>query len=425
MQNYKLLFPALFMVCCSLLPLKGQNHTQSPYSRFGIGELAPESFGMQLGMGNLGIGFRQNNTPSLMNPASYTAQDSVSFILHFGGSSRYSRFSSNSLTEKDWTVNLNHIVFSFPIISKRWYSVLGLTPYSSTGYNLIQYGQPDPDLGTTVDYRNEGNGGLNRLVWGHGVQYGNLSVGVNLSWLFGTISHKNSTSFPFDANTLSIISTRELLTKGFHFQAGAQYSHSWGDGNRLTGGLTYEAANKLSVKETMLNTFINSQGYHDTISYFKDRKQSIRLPQAVGIGIFFNHKDQWLAGIDYSYRSWSDADFFFSNDTLSNAGKISFGAQFVPIGQRSVRSRYYQRVAYRFGAYLSDSYFTVRGEKPNNVGVTAGLGLPFRQDRSMFNISYSFETRGTKNKNLVRENLHIVSISLSLYDFWFLKRKWD
>ena len=425
MQTYKKLFPALFLLCYSLLPIAGQNHTQSPYSRFGIGELAPESYGMQLGMGYLGIGFRQNNVPSLMNPASYTEQDSVSFILHFGGSSRYSRFSSGSSTEKDWTVNLNHILFSFPIMSKRWNSVLGLLPYSSVGYNLIRYGRPDPELGTTVDYLNQGDGGINRLLWGHGVSIGNFSVGANLSWLFGTLSYKNTTSFPFDANALTIISTRELQAKGFHFQAGAQYTHSWGEKNRLTAGLTFEPANRLRVREAMLSTFSSYEGYHDTISYAKGKKHSIRLPQALGIGLFYNYQDQWLVGVDYSYRKWSGTDFFFSNDTLSNAGKISFGAQFVPVGQRGVRSRYYQRIAYRLGAYLSDSYFTVQGEKPKNLGITAGVGLPFRQDRSMCNISYSFETKGTQSKNLIRENLHIVSISVSLFDFWFLQRKWD
>ena len=425
MQKSKYVLYFILLVCVSVQTISAQNHTKSPYSRFGIGDIGTEAIGMQTGMGNIGAGFRYRNAPSISNPASYSTQDTLSFIAHFGGFSRFTKSNSFTDSDKDWTVNLNHLIFSYPLLNNRWYSIMGIMPYTSVGYNLVQYGEPDLELGTTVDRHNKGNGGLNRLIWGHSFMFGNLSLGANVSWLFGTLSYENITSFPFDANAVSVLRINDLKTRGFHFNTGAQYTHKINEKNSITGGLTYEIANKLKVQETSLISYNNTAGYMDTVSYIKNQKKTITLPSGFGIGAFYNNDERWFLGLDYSFRKWSDADLFFSNEDLSNVGKISVGAQYIPLGQRGIRNKYYQRVSYRAGAYLSESYFSLQGEKPKQYGLTVGLGLPFRRDNSVMNIAYSLESRGTDKKNLLHERIHIVSINVSLYDFWFLKRKWD
>ena len=54
------------------LPLWAQNNTNSPYTRFGYGELADRSFGAGRAMGGVGYGLRSSKQINPLNPASYS-----------------------------------------------------------------------------------------------------------------------------------------------------------------------------------------------------------------------------------------------------------------------------------------------------------------------------------------------------------------
>ena len=64
------------------LPLWAQNNTNSPYTRFGYGELADRSFGAGRAMGGVGYGLRSSKQINPLNPASYSCMDSLhSFLI--------------------------------------------------------------------------------------------------------------------------------------------------------------------------------------------------------------------------------------------------------------------------------------------------------------------------------------------------------
>ena len=68
-----------------LLPLMAQNNTNSPYTRFGYGDLGERSFGAGRAMGGVGYGLRSPKQINPMNPASYSCMDSLTFLFDFGG----------------------------------------------------------------------------------------------------------------------------------------------------------------------------------------------------------------------------------------------------------------------------------------------------------------------------------------------------
>ena len=74
-----LLSVALFV--WATISIMAQSGTNSPYSQFGLGLLADQSSGFSRGMNGLGIGFREHNQVNYLNPASYSAIDSLSFIF--------------------------------------------------------------------------------------------------------------------------------------------------------------------------------------------------------------------------------------------------------------------------------------------------------------------------------------------------------
>ena len=57
-----------------------QSGTNSPYSQYGIGDMADEGVGFNKGMGGVGYGFRKGNEVNPLNPASYASIDSVTMI---------------------------------------------------------------------------------------------------------------------------------------------------------------------------------------------------------------------------------------------------------------------------------------------------------------------------------------------------------
>ena len=86
--------------------------------------------------------------------------------------------------------------------------------------------------------------------------------------------------------------------------------------------------------------------------------------------------------------------------------------------------KYWNTVAYRFGANYDSGYLTVSDTKIDSYGVSAGLGLPFsKNSSSMLNLTYSYGKEGTLDNNLIIDNIHKLSLNLSLNGRWFQKKK--
>jgi hypothetical protein len=86
---------------------KAQNNTNSPYSKFGIGDLANTSYGRNTAIGGTGIGIRDQFFLNLKNPASLTAIDTLSFLFETGVSGAYTSSSTSNATENilQWQLN--------------------------------------------------------------------------------------------------------------------------------------------------------------------------------------------------------------------------------------------------------------------------------------------------------------------------------
>lgn len=79
----KKIFAAAILLTISLNSL-AQSGTNSPYSQFGLGTLAPQSTGFNRGMNGLAYGFHEHNQINHQNPASYSSLDSLTFIFDAG-----------------------------------------------------------------------------------------------------------------------------------------------------------------------------------------------------------------------------------------------------------------------------------------------------------------------------------------------------
>ena len=118
----------------SAVLMMAQNNANSPYTRYGYGQLEDDCFSRSQAMGGTSIGMRTKNSINTNNPASYSSIDSTSFIFEMGVSGLLSNFRSGNTQNTSFTGNLDYIALQSPIT--KWMGLsAGLIPYSYVGYN--------------------------------------------------------------------------------------------------------------------------------------------------------------------------------------------------------------------------------------------------------------------------------------------------
>ncbi len=204
-------------------------------------------------MGGIGIALRDNNHINYLNPASYTAIDSMSFLFDFGIMGNYTYTESNIGNDPFYGMSMDHLALSFPI-TKWWGASIGVLPYSKVGYSIKEVYDDDINIGLT-DYLYTGNGGVNQLYLGTAVSlFKNLSLGVNFKYLFGSIDLSRSVGFPTQ-NTRSFTEVQSTtIIDDFIVDLGLQYSHDFNEKYNLTLGVIFDNKTSVSAENRVLKT---------------------------------------------------------------------------------------------------------------------------------------------------------------------------
>ena len=121
-KRYKVL--CIFLIALSI-GVSGQNYSNNPYTRFAIGDLMNDGFAYNSSLGGSSFGLRPSNQVNYLNPASYTAQDTLSFLFHAGLNGRMSYLSTSQ--EKDRP--MHPLTISDPLSAGSAAPPSGLLPY--------------------------------------------------------------------------------------------------------------------------------------------------------------------------------------------------------------------------------------------------------------------------------------------------------
>lgn len=394
--------------------LSAQNGTNSPYTRFGYGELSNNTNGAQSAMGGLSIATRSNRSINASNPASYTSIDSLTFMFDIGGSLFGTTFQENTGRRSHVNGNLEYITLQFPITKYLGFSA-GILPYSSVGYSLSQSDSIEqavnPGVGNTqVRYTKSfsGNGGVTQVYGGVSAElFKRLSLGVNVYYMFGTINHYRQLGLA--TNYISVTENSSLQVRDVRFRYGLQYYDVIAQKHAFTLGAVYEHKSKLNGSyERIVST------YNDTL--LASSKDDFDLPGLIGGGIHYTYDKRISVGVDYHYQMWSDARYYGVTDSLKNRTRLAIGAEYVhnPLGRR-----YIDRMAFRVGGSISNSYLSMQQSK--DYSVTMGIGFPLRSSKSMINTSFEYYKRGSKA--LLQEDQFKFTLSVNINETWFFKRK--
>lgn len=420
---------AALMVMSIGLNAKSNNSsgTSSPYSRYGVGTRYGYSFGRSEAMGGIGIGLRNPFQVNVGNPASYTAIDSMTFLMEFGINSRFADYKTSDQQHGRNDINFNYLAFSFPL-KKWWATAFGILPYSEKGYSIESLQETDNLLAATTI---SGNGTLSKVFWGNGFKIGNdLSIGVNAWYLFGNLNDSYYLYFPTDAASYDYLLGNSLRAYNFGFTLGAQYTFKTKQKNLWTVGATFEPKNSMNTKyiiheeRALFRSSSTTSPIIDTLQHVVSRSNGLTLPLTIGAGVSYTYKNKFTWGADVYHQNWKDSKFLGeSYDYFANSTRYSTGLEYLP-DEFSIKS-YWDRAQYRFGAFYDNSYLSVNGHKIKGYGMTMGIGLPMSRSRSTLNISAELGKMGTTDYNLIKENYVKITFQLLLHDRWFMKRKFD
>lgn len=402
-----------------------QSGTNSPYSQYGLGILADQSQGFSRGMNGAGLGLRMGNAVNTLNPASYSSIDSLTMIFDMGISAHRTNFKEGQVKVNAQNSNFDYIVGSFRLFPK-FGVAFGLLPYTNMGYKYTVPKYLDNTNGTVTETY-EGDGGLHKFLVGFGWQATKqLSVGANVSYLWGTLEHGMSTSSTTYVN--SIERSYSVKVTNYAVDLGVQWHQQLNKEDALTIGGTVGIGHKLGADPTCM---VVNASTADTTSYTV--ANGLSIPMTYAVGAAWTKGRKWVVDADFSFENWgsldfpaldSDGKYALRNGLLKNRYLVRAGADYVP---NVMDRRFLNRVHYRFGAGYSTPYYNINGKNgPSEFSVSAGFGIPLQNsynNRSFLNVSAQFVH--TSAKDMIRENTFRLNVGLTFNERWFAKWKID
>ena len=399
-----------------------QNNTNSPYTRYGYGDLSDQSFGNSKAMGGIAFGLRDGAQINPLNPASYTAIDSLTFLFEGGVSLQNMNISGSGVKLNAKNSSFDYLAMQFRL-HPRIAMGIGLLPFSNVGYSVSD---SKVDNGVSQTRSFTGDGGLHQLYGGIGVKVlKNLSLGVNASYFWGDITRTRTIIYPATSESYSYIQQMGVSISDYKLDFGTQYTLDFNKKHSMTIGAVFSPKHKLNNDYTVTTQVSTTNS--------NNLDATLELPNTFGVGFTYNYDKRLTVGADYSLQQWSKTKFgvntsddavredFNETYTYCNRHKVSVGAEYIP---NLMGRSYLSHIKYRLGAYYTTPYYKIGGkEATREYGVTAGFGLPVPRSRSILSISGQFVRISGQESAFVNENIFRVSIGLTFNERWFFKRR--
>lgn len=439
----------------------------SPFSRYGLGDIYPSQNIATRGMGGVSAAYVNDQALNTVNPASYSA---LKFVQLYGGSrgglisydigismdARTLRNSALGETYKSTNLLPSYLQFGVPLSSKADFKkrgaalVFGLRPLTRIHYSIADSSTNSAYIKSTLY---EGNGGLNQVFVGFAKRFNNLSLGVNAGYGFGSkeistrIALQNDSVHYYKSNSaLNTDFWGTFVTPGITYtiklneikkKANSTYSEAYF--LRLGASATLNYSLKATT-DTLQETFeYNSSGGTtsiDTVLNSGGIQGNIKVPSTYNAGFMLSKKymiggvavaNKWSIGADFSTAKWTDFRYYGKPDQLVNSWMLRAGGEFVP---SLTSTSFFSRSTYRLGVYTGKDYINADGNEYKVRALTMGFGFYVKKysnydnNSTFVNTALEFGKRGSSVNN-ISENFFKLSVGLSLADLWFTRRKYE
>ncbi|RYY53980.1 MAG: hypothetical protein EOO09_16065 [Chitinophagaceae bacterium] len=453
----RILRPAL-LVTAVLGSASAFSQDNSPYSRYGLGDLVPSTPVNTRGMGGVAAAYVDPYGTSInfANPATYGSFwalktpnsrkiDQGRAVLDIG-----LNFENRTLREPNTVTKFrasnalfSHVQVGVPL-KPNWGLSFGLRPMTRISYKQISSYRSAID--STVNL-NTGDGGSYLGTIGTGAKFrlnakNQVSVGVNGGYLFGKKENSRRRSILNDS--LSYTSgnyATNVSYGGLYFNLGLQYEMLLNTKKQIY--LTFGAygnvkQNLRASTDDIIETYYYDESVGnpriDSVSVKSNQKGDITWPSQITGGLMLEKRfnglkeASWKIGVDVGQANWSQyRSYGLADPNVTDKWEVKVGGEITPIPNKN----YFSRISYRAGVNFGPDYLRIVGREVPMFGATLGLGLPVgnyspqgRTQATFVNLAFEYLRRGT-NDSPLKDNMFRISAGFSLSDIWFVKRKYD
>ncbi|HEY6504877.1 MAG TPA: hypothetical protein VIZ28_12930 [Chitinophagaceae bacterium] len=454
--TFRILFSLILIALFS--PAFSQDN--SPYTRYGMGDIVPSTNVNSRGMGGISAGYNDFLSINFNNPASYGSFQAIKevrsnklrfgrAILDLGVNLENRTLRDPKITESFTASNalFSHLQVGVPL-KVNWGLSFGLRPVTRISY-LIDRSERiyDPNTNLPIDsvntlYKGDGGSYMATMGIGHRISINlkqSISFGVNTGYIFGRQDYSARRSFVNDSVEYKAGNFQTKTNFGsLFFNMGMQYQVSLDSTLVLTFGAFGNLKHKFNATQDMIReTYISTLAGNltiDSVFHQNDLEGEIEYPSSLTAGFTLKREAQalkggWMIGVDFNQGKWSEYRFYGQTDSVIDKWELRLGGEIRP-SYSAGRKSYLGNVIYRAGFFFGRDYIKVKDQLPV-WGTTLGLGLPIlSQNRfspgqvTMVNLAFEFIRRGNNN-NLLTDNMFRISIGFSLSDFWFNKKKYE
>ena len=336
----------------------------SPYSRYGLGDLTPNQNIINRAMGGIAAGYSDFQTVNFVNPASYgnlsylgpnvlrqnpAAQRNTIFDFGIEVDNRTLKSINPPAKFSATNIIISYIQLGLPIKLKKankkgiFLGVdFGLRPVSKVNYKILNIERKAGIDSLATLY--EGSGGVNEASIGAGLRIKNFNIGFNSGYRFGTKSYSTKLSFLND--TVSYYrsnSSSKANFGGIFLNVGTQYEIKFKNTSTLRLGASTSLTQKLNGSQDIVRETVSYSADGEVFrvdSVFKSTQDgSVSYPSNWGAG--FTYQDSaghWQFGVDYEKSNWGGYKFFGQPDLVQNTWKIRAGAEYSPAGYAIIKN---------------------------------------------------------------------------------------
>ena len=430
--------------------LFAQAQENSPYSRYGIGDLVPAQSISSRSMGGISAGVvdifpigKSVTSLNLNNPAALGNLRST--IFDFGLEVDRKTLRSNTSPAKFTSKNaiISYFQLGLPLSTPKMLKKdmalglsFGLRPITKVNYKIVSTAYLRGIDSAATLY--EGTGGINQVNISSGLRIKKFSFGITGGYNFGNKETNSKREFLVDTvRYASSNSDVKTTFTGLSLSLGTQYSFLIKDSGNITFGATANLQHKLNGKRDRLDeTFVfggnNEVISVDTVKYTQGLAGKITMPASYTVGFTYSDKNaHWLVGADINVAQWSNFRNYGQTDAVKNTTKLHVGAQYFPANDRTLANKYWQFVKYRAGFYYGNDYVNLGSKRPD-YAFTFGTGMPLTSLRRfnsnefvLLNTGVEIGQRGSKINQSIREGIFRFNVGISISTTsWFQKRKY-
>lgn len=424
-----------------------QGGVNSPFSRYGIGDLETENSIHSQQMGGIGTALTDAFHLNFDNPASVAFLKATAFDL--GLNMKYAKLDDEVNQSNQWSGNLSSLSMGFPlrnplneIFSRddyefNWGMGVSLMPHSTVSYNINSV----DSIGETGNFtRNfNGNGGTYKAMWTNAVRYKDFAFGVNVGYLFGKIDYERNIDFLESFNAYDNQFTSSYSLRGLYLKLGAIYSITLNDAivsddlgteqpNILNIGLSWRPNTSFStvadISQTNFYPVAILSPPVDTFFVATGLAGKGTHPGEIGIGINYSHSNTFSLGIDYRTTLWSKYKNEANPEILNDTWRIAFGGYYRP--DFDDITNILKRAYYRVGIYYEKDPRSLNSSEIKNYGLSLGFGFPFAWQRKFSHMNIGLNLGKRSAAGILSENYIRVNFGFTFNDNeWFIKRKYN